>query len=258
MEKSIVAIILAGGLGTRMESDIPKVLHKINGIPMIIYILKNLINLNKLIHVKKILIVVGKYRENIQKEIEKYINLSSIIYVNQPEPLGTGHAVNCCIDELIKYPDTNTLILSGDVPFFSINSIIKLTENVLLARIVAMEMINPEGYGRIVIKNNKFEKIVEHNDCDPIELGVKKVNCGIYCINTECLIKWLPSIKNDNAKGEYYLTDVIKIIKDEEKQDIEIYEIGYSDSYEVMGVNNKQQLFELEIIMKNLLQLTIT
>jgi bifunctional N-acetylglucosamine-1-phosphate-uridyltransferase/glucosamine-1-phosphate-acetyltransferase GlmU-like protein len=72
MEKSIVAIVMAGGLGKRMESDIPKVLHKINGMPMIIYILKNLINLNKRIHLEKILIVVGKYRYNIQKEIEKY------------------------------------------------------------------------------------------------------------------------------------------------------------------------------------------
>jgi len=129
MSKDLVAIIMAGGLGTRMESNIPKVIHKLGGIPMINHILLNLLRLEKKINLKQILIVVGKYRCQIQEAIEEYSNLTNIIYVNQPEALGTGHAIQCCISELIKYPNSNTLILSGDVPMFSTVSMFNLVYN---------------------------------------------------------------------------------------------------------------------------------
>lgn len=253
MDKELVVIIMAGGLGTRMESNTPKVIHKLDGIPMINHILHNLQNLEEKIHLKQILIVVGKYRYQIQQAIEEDNNLimSNITYVNQPQPLGTGHAIQCCIGELTKYPNSNTLILSGDVPMFSTNSMFRLVNKLNNARIIITSMDNPEGYGRIIIKDDKFEKIVEHNDCTPEQLSIVKINCGIYAFDTEILCKWLPSISNNNKKCEYYLTDIVEIIKREERVDIELYEIPSDNKVEVIGVNTITQLNELEQLIKN-------
>jgi UDP-N-acetylglucosamine diphosphorylase/glucosamine-1-phosphate N-acetyltransferase len=253
MDKDLVVIIMAGGLGTRMESDIPKVIHKLAGLPMINHILHNL---QKLKNIKQILIVVGKYRNQIQQAIESEVdlNLSNITYVNQLEALGTGHAIQCCISELIKYPNSNTLILSGDVPMFSTNSMINLINNLDKARIVITTNNNPTGYGRIIINDDKFERIVEQNDCTDEQLSILKVNCGIYSFNTEILCKWLPFITNNNKKHEYYLTDIVEIIKREENTEIELYDLPTEKIIEVIGVNTISQLNELTNLMNKIIQ----
>ena len=253
MDKDLVVIIMAGGLGTRMESDIPKVIHKLAGLPMINHILHNL---QKLKNIKQILIVVGKYRNQIQQAIESEVdlNLSNITYVNQLEALGTGHAIQCCISELIKYPNSNTLILSGDVPMFSTNSMINLINNLDKARIVITTNNNPTGYGRIIINDDKFERIVEQNDCTDEQLSILKVNCGIYSFNTEILCKWLPFIRNNNKKHEYYLTDIVEIIKREENTEIELYDLPTEKIIEVIGVNTISQLNELTNLMNKIIQ----
>lgn len=249
MEKDLVVIIMAGGLGRRMESDIPKVIHKLAGLSMINHIL---CNLRKLQNIKQILIVVGKYRNQIQEAIETEtdLKLTNITYVNQLEALGTGHAIQCCISELIKYPNSNTLILSGDVPMFSTNSMINLINNLDKAKIVITTNNNPTGYGRIIINDEKFERIVEQNDCTPEQLSILKVNCGIYSFNTEILCKWLPFIRNNNKKQEYYLTDIVEIIKREENTEIELYDLPSEKIIEVIGVNTISQLNELTNLIK--------
>jgi UDP-N-acetylglucosamine diphosphorylase/glucosamine-1-phosphate N-acetyltransferase len=252
MNKDLVVIIMAGGLGTRMESNIPKVIHKLGGIPMINHILRNLQKLATTINLKQILIVVGKYRNQIQEAIEDDLLMSNITYVNQPEALGTGHAVQCCINELSKYPNSNTLILSGDVPMFSAGSMFNLVNNLDKARIIITTNDNPTGYGRIIIKDGKFERIVEHNDCTPKQLNILKVNCGIYAFNTEILCKWLPFINNNNKKHEYYLTDIVEIIKREENIEIELYDLPAEKMVEVIGVNTVIQLNELEYLIKKI------
>jgi len=252
MDKDLVVIIMAGGLGTRMESNLPKVIHKLAGIPMINHILRNLQNLSTTINLKQILIVVGKYRNQIQEAIENNLIMSNIniTYVNQPEALGTGHAIQCCISELTNYPDSNTLILSGDVPMFSTDSMFHLVNNLDKARIIITTNEDPTGYGRIIIKDGKFERIVEHNDCTPEQLNILKVNCGIYAFNTEILCRWLPFINNNNKKHEYYLTDIVEIIKREENIDIELYDLPAEKMVEVIGVNTVAQLNELENLIK--------
>jgi UDP-N-acetylglucosamine diphosphorylase/glucosamine-1-phosphate N-acetyltransferase len=252
MDKDLVVIIMAGGLGTRMESNLPKVIHKLAGIPMINHILRNLQNLSTTINLKQILIVVGKYRNQIQEAIENNLIMSNIniTYVNQPEALGTGHAIQCCISELTKYPDSNTLILSGDVPMFSTDSMFHLVNNLDKARIIITTNEDPTGYGRIIIKDGKFQRIVEHNDCTPEQLNILKVNCGIYAFNTEILCRWLPFINNNNKKHEYYLTDIVEIIKREENIDIELYDLPAEKMVEVIGVNTVAQLNELENLIK--------
>ena len=119
MGKNFVAVIMAGGLGKRMESNIPKVLHKINDIPMINSILMQLKNLSFIVNLEKIIIVVVKYKEEIKSVIDSLISLPEIVYVTQEEPRGTGHAIICCKCELLKHIGSDILILSGDVPMLS-------------------------------------------------------------------------------------------------------------------------------------------
>jgi UDP-N-acetylglucosamine diphosphorylase/glucosamine-1-phosphate N-acetyltransferase len=247
MDKDLVVIIMAGGLGTRMESTIPKVIHKLGGIPMINYILQNIQQLGQTIPVKQILIVVGKHRSQIQEAI---VSDQNITYVDQPEALGTGHAIQCCIPELVKYPNSKTMILSGDVPLFSTQSMFQLIHQVNKVRITVTNSYDPAGYGRIIMSNNNtFDKIVEHNDCTAEQLAIQLVNCGIYAMDTEILCKWLPSITNNNSKGEYYLTDIIEIIKREEQIEIDLYDLPSDKIMEVTGVNTLKQLNELSKLL---------
>jgi bifunctional UDP-N-acetylglucosamine pyrophosphorylase/glucosamine-1-phosphate N-acetyltransferase len=113
-------------------------------------------------------------------------------------------------------------------------------------------MDDSTGYGRILIKNDKFVKIIEHKDCDETQLRIQKVNTGIYCIDSSLLYSYLPYLKNDNKQGEYYLTDIIEIIKREEDIDINMFEIEKEKSIEIMGVNTLEQLKELELLIKKL------
>lgn len=246
MDRGIIPIIMAGGLGTRMNSNIPKVLHEISSFPMIVHILFNLEEFSKYRNLKQILIIVGKYKEEIKATIEKYIKLPYITYIEQIEPKGTGHAIKCCSDFLSQYKDCDSIILSGDVPLFSCSSMISLTNKLNKVRIVITEMNNPSGYGRILINNNKFVRIKEHNDCSVEELKIRKINCGIYSFDVETLLKWINYIKNDNSKGEYYLTDIIELIKCGENIDIETIEITSDNQHEIMGVNTIEQLHILE------------
>ena len=187
MKKNVIVIVMAGGLGKRMGSDIPKVLHKLNDIPMICHILLKLKYMDR--YVNKIFVVVGKHKDLIQKTIEEYIDLPNISYIYQEEPLGTGHAVQCCRDELIKYPDSEVLILSGDVPMLSIDTMYDLLDKPNLAKIITTNMENPHGYGRIVIENGSFMRIVEHKDCNGPQLLITMTNSGIYCIRSNLLCK---------------------------------------------------------------------
>ena len=253
MEKGLVVVIMAGGLGKRMDSDLPKVLHKIGKLPMIVHLLMKLKVLEKTHKIDKILIVVGKYREIIQKTIELYLKTNEITFIDQPTALGTGHAIQCCIEELKQYTTHNALILSGDVPLLSANLMYNMVKNVSVSRLMTAIFDEPHGYGRIVEKEQQhttFDKIVEEKDCNEEEKKIKKVNCGIYTFDCEILCKYLPHLKNNNAQKEYYLTDILEIIKNNEKVNIEIYNIEKEKHHETIGVNTKAQLEELEKIFE--------
>jgi UDP-N-acetylglucosamine diphosphorylase/glucosamine-1-phosphate N-acetyltransferase len=251
MKKNIVAVIMAGGLGKRMESDIPKVLHKINDIPMINSILMQLKNLSFIVNLEKIIIVVGKYKEEIKSVIENLTSLPEIVYVTQENPHGTGHAIMCCKPELLKHIDSDILILSGDVPMLSSYTMKILLNMINNVKFIIATIDDSTGYGKIVLKDNKFDKIVEHKDCTPEELSILQINSGIYCIKSNLLCKYLSYLQNDNSQSEYYLTDIIKIIKDNEKIDIGMLEIEKDKLYEIIGINTIKQLKELEELIKN-------
>ena len=252
MNKSIVAIIMAGGLGKRMESNTPKVLHKVGGIPMINHILLNLKEISTFVNLEKVIIVVGKYKDQIKDIIEELVDLPKIVYVMQEVPQGTGHAIMCCKNELVEHPHSNVLILSGDVPLLSTYTMKNLLSMKSDVKLIITKMDDPTGYGRIVINDGIFEKIVEQKDCSKQELEIVEINGGIYCIKSNLLCKYLSYLRNDNNQSEYYLTDIIEIIKIHEKIDVDMLEIENEKKYEIIGVNTVQQLLELEELIKKL------
>ena len=221
MNNDVVAVIMAGGLGKRISKDIPKVLLEVNGVPMIIRILLNLQELNYLINIVKVIIVVGKYKDQIKEVIDKYINyIPEITYVIQEEPLGTGHALMCCNHELLKHPKTDVLILSGDVPMLRVNTMRKLVEMRSPVKMVTTTMDDPNGY--------------------------EKFNTGIYCVKQKLLCEHFQYLTNNNNQNEYYLTDLIEIIKTRTNENIELYNIEKERITEILGINTLEQLKELE------------
>jgi UDP-N-acetylglucosamine diphosphorylase/glucosamine-1-phosphate N-acetyltransferase len=254
--KDIVVVIMAGGLGKRMNSNIPKVLHKIKGVSMISRILHNVTMLsciNREIQIKSIMVVVGKYKNEIKQSIENetdiYIDTSIIEYVDQPEALGTGNAIQCCNSNLLKNPNTNVLILSGDVPLLSSHTMEKMVIDSTICKIAVTRLENPYGYGRIVTQNNCFDKIIEEKDCTEEEKQIQLVNGGVYCIQSSILCKYMFDLTNANANSEYYLTDIVEIIKRNEAIDIELYEVSSEKQIEIMGVNTVEQLHQLESLV---------
>lgn len=249
MTNELNIIIMAGGLGKRMESSIPKVLHKILNKPMIVHVIEESSKLNP----NKIMIVVGKYKKIIEKTISEYLHVDTIPieYIFQSEALGTGHAVQCCIHSLKNNISSKTLILSGDVPLLKRNTMNSIIQNVDKVKITTTEFDDSTGYGRIIENNSLFERIVEEKDCSTEQKKIKKVNCGIYVFDTKILCKYLPYLSNNNAQQEYYLTDIIEIIKKNENINIDLYNISKENHYQIMGINTREQLLELEkLIMR--------
>lgn len=245
--RDLIVLIMAGGLGKRMESDLPKVLHQINYKPMIVHIIKKTLLLSPF----KIGIIVGIHKDIIINTIKKYISSNTInnklIFIDQPKSLGTGHAIQCCREYLLQHIEKNVLILSGDVPLISYKTMNNIISNNFSVNLLIAIFKNPTGYGRIICdNNNKFIKIIEEKDCLDIEKTIKTINTGIYSISSKLLCKYLPLLSNNNAQQEYYLTDIIEIIKNNENININMITIPDDKQYEIIGVNTKSQLLELQ------------
>ena len=182
-----------------------------------------------------------------KKTIEEYISDASLLcYVEQTTPMGTGHALMCCQDELQKTPNAKCLILSGDVPLIKTNMLEELVSNGHKTTLVTTEMKNPFGYGRIVTNNGTFQKIVEEKDASLQEKRINMVNAGIYCIISSYLLSHLSKLSNNNANKEYYLTDIIEIIRVHENEQIYLHIIHPDEQFQIRGVNTQEQLAELE------------
>ncbi len=227
-------VILAAGKGTRMYSNKPKVLHEIGGKP----ILAHVIACAKALKPQKIIVVYGFGGETVREAFAH----EDIIWVNQAEQLGTGHAVQQAVSHLDA--DAKTLILLGDVPLVSAGACKKLTEQA--KNKLAIQSFNkayPTGYGRIVRNNKLVTAIVEHKDATEAQRKITEVNTGIMAMPNAYLTKWLSQLTNKNAQGEYYLTDIVELaVKDKVEVVAELTE----DEWSVTGINSKVDLAQIE------------
>jgi len=232
---SLTTVILAAGKGTRMRSALPKVLHPIAGKPMV----QHVIDKAQALGATKTNLVYGHGGELLQDAI-KTDNLN---WVLQDEQLGTGHAV-AVAKEFISDEDT-VLILYGDVPLTKQETLEKLL-TVLPERglaVLTVDLVNPMGYGRMIRENGKLVGIVEQKDASAEQLKITEVNTGIMAVNGGLLKSWLGRLSNKNAQGEYYLTDIVAMAKED---GIEITSAQPEHPMEVEGANNRVQLAGLE------------
>ena len=215
MNKELRVVILAAGKGTRMNSDLPKVLHKLQSKPLIDYVIDE----SELLNPKEIILVVGFKKESVIKHTQSRINLK---YTTQIEQLGTGHAV-LQTNELLKNRKGHILILYGDVPNIKASTLQPIVSDHISNNrdltLITAEIDDPTGYGRIIRdKNGNLLKIVEEKDCSDDEKKIKEWNPGIYIFKIPEVFKILNNIKTNNASKEYYLTDAIGLAQQSNMQ----------------------------------------
>ena len=219
-----------------MNSDLPKVLHKIGDKTLIEHVINTANQLNS----HKTIVIIGYKKEIIKNQLSHL----DIEYAVQDKQLGTGHAIKQC-EKNIKNIFGNMLILSGDVPLISENTLLNLIntheKNNSLASLISANINNPTGYGRIKRDSeNNFTSIVEHKDANKKELLINEINAGIYIFDIKTLFNKLSDINNNNNQKEYYLGDVLEHI---DRNKISIY--NTKNFNEILGINNKEQLNEI-------------
>lgn len=268
---NLTIVILAAGEGKRMNSDLPKVLHLFDGLPMLVRIIQTITQLrieNAQCNVsfshksademgrlnekscktvgftKNIIIVTGKHDEQIKKTVSKYMPLTDLVFVKQPVPKGTGDAIKSCLSHL--NPEDDVLILNGDTPLITRDILTKFINNSLSANIIIAKVSNPYGYGRIVYDEaNYLKEIIEEKDCDEKQKQIKVINSGIYLVKGWLLAEYIPKIDNDNAQKEYYLTDLFKLIKRFSCNGIRTYLLDENETKYISGVNTQEELTNL-------------
>ena len=241
MNQNLVITIMAAGKGKRMESDLPKVLHKFKGIPMLVRIINE-----SFVVSNKIIIITGEYDSLIKNTIKEYIkeiDINKLFFVQQHNPCGTGDAIKYSLP--FYKTGENVIILNGDMPLINSDILNKFIENTGNNSIITCNLEEPYGYGRIIHENNKFIKIQEEKDCSLEEKKIKIVNCGLYKFDAELLIKYIPQLKNNNNQKEYYLTDLLEILI-QHNLEIDTLLLNKEENKYVMGVNNQTELKNLE------------
>jgi bifunctional UDP-N-acetylglucosamine pyrophosphorylase/glucosamine-1-phosphate N-acetyltransferase len=239
--KNFSVVIIGAGAGTRMRSCLPKVMHSLSGKSLLEWVIDSVTPLNP----DNIVIVINHNT----KISERCLSRKDIKIVYQEQQLGSAHAVMQA-EKILKNYEGNILVLSGDVPLVRTSTLLSLIKNnramaasitVLIARVE-----NPYGYGRIVRNNSLLKKIVEESDTTALEKQIKEINSGIYCFDSN-LWKALLKIKPNNIKKEYYITDIVSVLKNDNKK---ISCFLTKDSWEIKGINSKTELLQAEDLLK--------
>lgn len=235
------AIILAAGKGTRMKSKLPKVVHKVCGKEMV----NHVINVSKKSGVSEIVAILGHESEIVQSVLPEGTKVAM-----QTEQLGTGHAVMMANDYISE--DDTIVVLCGDTPLVNPDTLENLfkyhLDNGYHATVLTTKVDNPTGYGRIIRDENEdLLKIVEQKDASEEEKLVNEINSGIYCFNGKSLKEALSNINNNNAQGEYYLTDTVEIMRN---NSLKVGAFNGATIEELMGVNSRVELAKAEDIMR--------
>lgn len=231
-------IILAGGTGSRMKSKQPKVLHRLGGVALV----EHVINTVSALETAQIFVVYGYMGDQVRSAMQH----CNVTWVEQTERLGTGHAVMQVLPLLDM--ENQTLILYGDVPLISVQTLqhlVKSTGKNQLG-ILTAQVENPHGLGRIVRDAyHQVSEIVEEKDATDLQRQIREINTGIYCVPAKKLKRWLPKLKNHNAQGEYYLTDIVAMAR-EDQMAINVSEP--KEIEEIYGANSREELARLERI----------
>ncbi len=238
----IHAVVLAAGQGTRMKSKLYKVLHPVCGKPMVQHVVDTLAEMR----VEDVVVVVGHGADAVRATLS-----DRVTYALQQEQLGTAHAVSQAVPFLEDKHGT-TFILYGDVPLLSSETLTSLLEYHLqqqaAATVLTATLADPTGYGRIIRDDaGDVLRIVEHKDATQEERAIREINTGIYCFDNQKLLTALAQVKNDNAQGEYYVTDCVGILREAGEKVAAFVAV---DPDETMGVNDRAQLSEAEAYMR--------
>jgi len=210
---SISIVVLAAGKGSRMKSTTPKVLHEISGKAMLFHAIDAGLKISD-----DITVILYHQASRVQEAIEaEYQNINFHMQDAETFP-GTGGAMKGVTTKYEK-----TLILNGDMPLITQDSLLALTGGDADINMSVIKLDNPDGYGRVIINDEKVQEIVEQKDCNEHQLATKTVNAGIYCVNSELLNRYIPLLSNENAQAEYYLTDIIKMAVEENRTVAPIY-----------------------------------
>ncbi|MCX5807119.1 MAG: NTP transferase domain-containing protein [Proteobacteria bacterium] len=237
--KKLNIVILAAGKGERMLSKKPKVMHEVMGKPLIGHVVERAKELSPV----EIVVVTGFGRE----EVEAYLQNQNVNISVQTEQKGTAHAL-LTAEKFINGGDV--LVLYGDVPLIedsTLNDFLSFYSNFNSISFLTTQVGNPQGYGRVIMKNDEILDIVEDADATPEEKLVNEINTGICIIPEDCL-PLLKLIEPNNKKGEYYLTDICKVAK---KKGLNIKGCRHGESTEVLGINNKKELLNANITMRD-------
>ena len=248
-QTNLDVLILAAGLGTRMRSNLAKVLHQLDGRPLINHVCRTATALAP----RKVYVVIGHQGDDVKTAVLDELDAELADFVWQKEQLGTGHAVNSA-REFLENENSTLLVLSGDVPMIRAETLAALVQQHHNHRgkgaactILTVKLNDPTGYGRIVRDDGGlFDKIVEQKDASDDERKIREINSGIYCFDTRKLFAALSRVKNENSQNEYYLTDVPTLLR-EIGEGIAIYH--HNDSFEIEGINNRVQLADMERVL---------
>ncbi|HEX5431793.1 MAG TPA: bifunctional UDP-N-acetylglucosamine diphosphorylase/glucosamine-1-phosphate N-acetyltransferase GlmU, partial [Bryobacteraceae bacterium] len=236
---------LAAGLGTRMRSKRAKVLHRAGGLALVEHVVKAA---RDIAAPQRILAVTGLQAE----EVETLLQPQGIRFVRQDKQLGTGHALACCREGLAQAPDGLLMVLYGDTPLLSSSTLARLNEEQAragaAATLISTALDDPSGYGRVILnENGSVAAIVEQKDCTPQQAAIRVVNSGIYCFRSELLWRHLGEIEPNPVTGEYYLTDMAKILTSHGHT---VRALHIEDSRELLGINTRIELAEADRILR--------
>ena len=241
---NVVFVIMAAGEGKRMNSNVPKVLHEHDGVPMLVKIIRTTQELAP----KKIIIITGRHYQLIQKTCIKHlISLTNFLFVRQEQPLGTGDAIKSILGHCNK--DEKIVILNGDMPLINVDILHRLVNLDGQMTLLVGNMVNPYGYGRVVLdgsgSTNAILEIIEEKDCTEEQKKITLVNAGVYSISGELLLEYIPQITNNNTQKEYYMTDIVKIVKTKTNVNINVCIVDESENKYIRGVNTQKELEDL-------------
>jgi len=251
--RHLEAIILAAGKGTRMNSDLPKVLHEVAGRPLVQWV----VDACRDAGASRCVVVVGYKAELVRKALA---GQSDIAFVDQTEQLGTGHAAMMAKPLFEDRDDTDVLVIAGDMPLFRGESLAHLVGEHRRAgaagSLATSTLPDPTGYGRIVRDDaGEFIRIVEHKDASDDQRAIDEVNISSYCFDSRALFDALSQVRTDNVQGEYYITDVLGLLREAGKT---VRALNVVPADEAEGVNNTDQLAKVDALLRERLAQTST